>query len=401
MNPIKNLIAQQELAYVQRQDFSEKTALQRLANYDIYFREKERNLAPISHEQKEEIEAFWRGLMKFHAPYVVNLKYYDVYNRVCKDKSKLKYYIPDSFFYAFIDEFFTNPQRSTCLDDKGLYDLYFHDIVRAETIARKVNGVFLDSDYNPIRVSDFLGKCVEAGEVVIKSSICSYGGHGVKFWCCKDSIEELLHFIYTPNSADYKGSNPYQQYVIQKVIKQNPLMAAFNPSSINTIRVITLLINGKVKILSSVLRMGIGGSRVDNCSSGGIVAGIDDKGFLKGVAYNANGDVFYAHPQTGVFKGKRVPSFDDVQLTAVKLAYRFSGVSRMISWDFAVDENYSPCLVEMNISFGEIDFHQLCNGPIFGDDTPKVLKYVIEHNYTLGKLCEKLDRDILINESRD
>lgn len=400
MNPvIRKLLGQQDTTYVQRQEFSECTALQRLVNNDIYLREKERNLAPISDEQREEIEAFWRGLMKFHAPYVVNMGYYDVYNRVCTDKSKLMYYIPDSFFYAFIDEMLTNPQRSTGLDDKGLYDLYFGDINRPETVARKVNGQFLDKDYNPITAAQFVDLCKEQGEVIIKSAICSYGGHGVKFWNAKnDSVEELLQFVYTPNTINYKGSNPYQQYIVQKVLTQAPAIATFNPSSINTIRVITLYHEGEVRVLSSVLRMGIGGSRVDNCSSGGIVAGIDEANQLKGVAYNAMGDAFTEHPQTGSFKGCEVPAMDKIKLTAKKLAYRFCGVSKLISWDFAVDENSEPCLIEMNISFGEIDFHQLCNGPIFGEDTPEMLKYVIDHNYTLTQLCDKADKYILNGE---
>lgn len=400
MNPIRKLLSQMDLTYVQRQDFSERTALQRLANNDIYFREKEDNLAPISDDQRKEIESYWRGLMKFHAPYVVNMKYYDVYNKVCTDKSKLKYYVPDSFFYAFIDEMFTNPQRSTGLDDKGLYDLYFADINRPQTIARKVNDAFLDADYNPITIDEFIELCKKEGEVIIKSSIGSWGGHGIKFWNAeKDSLEDLLYCIYDRNVGDYKGSNPYQQYIVQKVIRQDPAMAVYNGSSINTVRVISLFYKGQPYILSSVLRMGIGGSRVDNCSSGGIVCGINDvDGTLKKVAFNAMGDTFYEHPDTGKFAGTHVPAYSAIIDTVKKLAYRFCGVSRMISWDFAVDENRNPCLIEMNISFGEIDFHQLCNGPIFGDKTTEMLKYVIDHNYTLNRVCDKLDKDILFDE---
>lgn len=401
MNPIRKLITQQDLTYVQKQSLSERMALQRLANYDIYFREKERNLAPISNEQRNEIEAFWRGLMKFHADYVVNMKYYDVYNRVCADKTKLKYYIPDSFFYAFIDVFYTNPQRSTGLDDKGLYDLYFTDVNKPQTIARKVDDIFLDKDYNPITASRFVELCKEEGEVIVKSSICSYGGHGVKFWSARnDSVDQLLSFVYERNSYEYRGSNPYQQYIVQKVVKQDANIAKLNPSSINTVRVITLFHEGEVRVLSSVMRMGVSGSRVDNCSSGGIVAGIDYNGKLKDVAYNANGDEFTEHPDTGKFAGVEVPNFEKIKATAKKLAYRFYGVSKMISWDFAIDENGEPCLIEMNISFGEIDFHQLCNGPIFGDDTPEMLKYIIDHNDTLNKLFVKLDMEVL-NGSED
>lgn len=397
---INKLLIGERLEYVQRQDFSEKTALQRLANNDIYFREKERNISPISKEQKAEIEHYWRSLMKFHAPYVVNMRYYDVYNHVCKDKSHLKYYIPDSFFYAFCDEMFTNPQRSTGLDDKGLYDLYFADINRPVTIAKKVNDTFMDARCNIISVDDFLALCEDAGEVIIKSSIGSWGGHGVMFWNkYTDTREKLLNFIYQPNVPDYRGSNVYQQYIVQKVIKQHKDLARINSSSVNTIRVITLFHEGKPYVLSSVFRMGINGSRVDNCSSGGIVCGIDDRGSLRDVAYNAMGDPYYEHPTSGSFAGMKIPAYDEIIELSEKLAIRFCGVSRLISWDFAVDDNGKPCLIEMNISFGEIDFHQLCNGPIFQKlGTTSMLKYVIEHNYTLNKICDKLDKMKLFGE---
>lgn len=48
----------------------------------------------------------------------------------------------------------------------------------------------------------------------------------------------------------------------------------------------------------------------------------------------------------------------------------------MISWDIATDENGQPIMIEANLTNGELDFHQLCNGPLFGDDAPKILKKV-------------------------
>lgn len=402
MNYLLERIKGINLSYIQRQPFSEQTALQRLVNNDIFYKEKERNLAPISNEQRSEIEAYWRSLLKFNVQDFVNMKFYDVYNNVCPDKTKLKYYIPDSFFYAFIDEFYTNPQRSTNLDDKGLYDLYFADVNRPVTIARKVNDIFLDKDYNQITVKDFVEKCENEGEVIVKSSICSYGGHGVKFWKAgEDTIEQLLSFVYERNSRDYIGSNPYQQYIVQGIVQQHSAMASLNLSSLNTVRVITLVRDGNVKVLSSVLRMGIAGSRVDNCSSGGIVAGIDENGCLKNAAYNALGDKFHEHPDTGEFAGFIVPALKEIKDLAQKLALRFCGVSKMISWDFAVDKEESPCLIEMNISFGEIDFHQLCNGPIFGEETTDILKNVIDHNKTLNDLLNKKNFDSYIDEHRN
>ena len=53
-------------------------------------------------------------------------------------------------------------------------------------------------------------------------------------------------------------------------------------------------------------------------------------------------------------------------------------VSSLISWDFAVDKDGDPILIEANFTFGEIDFHQLCNGPILGEMTENILSAVLK-----------------------
>ncbi len=388
---IKGLLKKEEWAYISRQDFSLRTAVQRLVRSDKDVMEKEQNFSPITTDQKSEIEMYWRKKLLRHIG-LLNMKYFDVYNAVEADKKKLKNYIPDSFFYAFIDEYFTNPQRSTALDDKNLYDLFFADVKTPRTIARKINDVFMDADYNSIPVKDFVKICMQNKEVVVKSSIGSYGGHGVKFWNAeKDTEEELLSFIYTNNCKNFRGSNVYQQYIVQEAIHQHPLLDKINSTSVNTVRIITLYENGVCTPLSSVLRMGIDGSRVDNCSSGGIVCGITKGGVLKGVAYDAMANAYYCHPQGYDFGGTILVGFDKCLALAKKLATRFYGVSRLISWDFAIGEDEEPILIEMNISFGELDFHQLCNGPIFGNNTERILKEVFEKNVTLHDVFDYMD----------
>ena len=48
----------------------------------------------------------------------------------------------------------------------------------------------------------------------------------------------------------------------------------------------------------------------------------------------------------------------------------------MISWDFAVDINAEPILIEINLRFQGINGGQLCNGPLFGDLTDEILREV-------------------------
>lgn len=369
--PRSNL--ESESCYDKRKGYVMQYMLPRMEVNDNAVPAKMRNSEPVPTDVMNDVEKFWRGILNSHTD-LLNMDYFAIYNAVEQDKSKLKYYIPDSFFYAFIDEWLTHPKRSTQVDDKQLYKYLFAGVKTTDVVARKVGDNFFDADFNPISVVDFINLCKNEGEVVAKASISSYGGHAVKFWdASKESAEQLLAFI---NKPPYFYTQPYgTEYVIEKVIRQHKDMAEFNPSSINTVRIMTMIYDGCVIPLSSVLRMGVNGSRVDNCSSGGIVVGINQEcGLTKTPAYNANGDKFTVHPQTGDFSNRQIPSWGKILKVVEKLAWRFSGISQLISWDIAVDEAGEPVVVEMNISYGELDFHQYCNGPIFGDLTPEILK---------------------------
>lgn len=46
---------------------------------------------------------------------------------------------------------------------------------------------------------------------------------------------------------------------------------------------------------------------------------------------------------------------------------------KLISWNFSVVEQGEPLLIEANFTGGQLDFHQLCNGPIWGNDTEAIL----------------------------
>lgn len=142
----------------------------------------------------------------------------------------------------------------------------------------------------------------------------------------------------------------------------------------------TLLFNNKVQILSSVFRMGVNSSRVDNASSGGIVCGIEENGQLKNIAYDTKGNRYDCHPQGMNFADVVIPNFHECVDLVKQLAPRFVSVSRLISWDIAIAEDSHPILIEANLSFGEIDFHQMNNGPIFGEMTDEILDYVINNN---------------------
>ena len=203
-------------------------------------------------------------------------------------------------------------------------------------------------------------------EVVIKRATESEGGHGVYF--CPGHDREKALEIFSEIQGDI---------VIQKVFTQHPQLAALNPTSVNTIRIVTLLSNNTVQVRSILLRMGMNSSRVDNLCSGGITCGITESGQLKKYAYRADGERFTVHPNTGItFEGYPIPSWRKAMDLVVSVAPRLPQF-RLVSWDVGIDEQGETVFIEGNLKYGQLDLHQLNNGPLFGSDTISILDEVL------------------------
>lgn len=306
------------------------------------------------------INRLWRGGVN---------GWFDFYNTVGKG-ANTHLYFPDDWFYDYVDAKLNKWKLCRIIDDKSLYDLYFHDVNRPKTIASCHEGQWLDGQYCLTNLKSVAGYCLDNKRVIIKPSRGSSGGHGISFWQEGDEpIEQLLI--------------KYDNCVVQQIIEQHDDLKALHSDSINSIRIMTIFLDGEVKILSSVLRIGVGKAKVDNISSGGVACGIDKNGYLKEMAYNAKGKCWDGHPDGLVLKGRKVPSFEECCVVCKRIAPRFVRFARLISWDFSIDKKGSPLLIEVNLCGGELDFHQMCNGPIFGDEA--TTKEMIDRFFTKKK----------------
>ena len=124
--------------------------------------------------------------------------------------------------------------------------------------------------------------------------------------------------------------------------------------------------------------MGVDGSRVDNTPYSSMFCGINKDGTLKEYAYNMNGYRFDKHPNGTVFSEVKIPDFNSCIAFVKNLAPRFIRFSKLTSWDIAVGEDGLPILIEVNLNYGQLDYHQYTNGPIFGNLTEELIKEVFE-----------------------
>jgi hypothetical protein len=78
-----------------------------------------------------------------------------------------------------------------------------------------------------------------------------------------------------------------EDYLIEEAIEQHPELNRINPHSVNSVRLITFLcLDGRVEILSGMLKTSATKVPIDNFSLGGIAIGINlETGILKGEGY--------------------------------------------------------------------------------------------------------------------
>lgn len=320
----------------------------------------------LTPEQKQEIDNFWKPYCKVSG---IEHQFYAEKRSLGGGEAFSARYMPDSIYYTHIDPYFNNWEAAPILDNKCQYAKMLPQVPLPKHVAYRIGGFWQNADYQFISEETVINLVSLEDEVCVKVATCSEGGSGVHFCNIREDGVAKFQEIIQSIPGDI---------AIQCSLKQSSTLAKLNPSSVNTVRFISLLDkDGKVTIYSAILRMGMKDARVDNACSGGITCGIQEDGRLKNVAYSADGTVWReVHPGSGVrYSDIVIPHFEDAK-NIVYSNHRFLPHFRLVSWDIAFDENDSPLLIEVNMRYGELDFHQLNNGPLFGDETEKILNEV-------------------------
>ena len=135
--------------------------------------------------------------------------------------------------------------------------------------------------------------------------------------------------------------------IIEERVIQHPRMAQMCPTSVNTIRIATLLGDKKQGIVYAFLRIG-NGNVMDNVDQGGMAARVDlASGKLLTVGADKKGNTYTHHPMTGTpIIGFEVPFFEEAKAMCLKAAQEVPQM-RFVAWDVAITEK-GPVFIEGN-----------------------------------------------------
>ncbi len=256
----------------------------------------------------------------------ISFQDYWIYSFVQKSLYARQSFVSDKLRYHYCD-ILNAPEVEALMTDKySCYQAY------KEYFKREVLGCYQMDD-----LEAFVVFCKLFPRFIYKP-LTAHSGQGIKIVAAADI--DVVKF--------FEDSLMLGSFVVEELIEQGAEVAAMHSECINSFRVVTFVINGRVDILGVTWRIGVGNADVDNAGAGGIYASVDPQtGIVQTEARNYKGDYYLYHPNSGVpINGYQLPEWNEAKQFIEKVATHRIGTT-LISWDLAYS-NKGWCLVEVN-----------------------------------------------------
>lgn len=314
-------------------------------------------LKKLTSEQKREVDKIWKGCGSYD---------YKTHRLVYSVSGKFDPRVMSEKLFRTTIEMQLNHQTfKNSWSDKSYFSwLWGKDLFPTNVVAN-VNGTFYDVNYNVVSEQQALELISKYDKLIIKPSIETGFGKNVALMDnCSDSDGVKAMF------KKY-GAN----FVVQEVLKQHEMLSSFNASSVNVIRFISLFIDGEVRPVMCALRCGAEGSISDNNITkdgmGMFVIGLDENGRLRNEAYHSCGKKITVCPNGVEFAGRELPGYHKM-IEIIKECHSKMAHFGFVGWDFAIDENGEPRIMEYNIKGPGVLYYQYANGPLLGEYTEMI-----------------------------
>lgn len=316
----------------------------------------------LTKQQENEIKQFFLDLTGEDVPLIWHKFFYSrtgVYS---------KKYIPTSLYKVTLLYRANKHGYRDAYADKNMADILLPEIRHPEVILKNMNGYFYIKGRAVSREEAVLC-CHNLDDVLIKPSLGTHGD-GARKLIVKDGVSNI-----DGKTIEQVFDSYAENYCIQGFIRQHERLSALNPTSVNTIRVLTYRSGMEVLVLYTVIRIGRKGKEIDNESAGGISTLINKDGTLGKYAYGDPGVDQVEFTDTGIrLEGYEIPSYEKVISIVKKLHYKLPFFN-LIGWDIAIGEDGEPILVEWNVC---TELSQSANGPAFGEYTERIIKELMQ-----------------------
>ena len=272
-------------------------------------------------------------------------------------------FIPSDLYYNELLPYINNLPFRWALEDKSYLDQRFPDVKQPRTVCRRIAGEYYNNTMEMIQEEEAVRLCREHdGEIFIKPSMYSGFGLGIQRFDPAGCTDAQIKGYF-----EATGSN----CIVQKKIKQHASLAALNPNSVCTVRVLSLLAQGEVHIPLTYLRVGAAGSSHVEVGDEYNIEILPD-GRLHPKAWYDGGYWIDAHKEGLIDETTIIPGIDRI-CAEVRRLHPGIGHFKWIGWDFTLDEDGDPLLIEINSTPGD-HAQRVCGRPLFGEMTDWLLE---------------------------
>lgn len=326
-----------------------------LANYKDYLLNKDTKPVDVVEKEMAQIRNFWKCDPMHYYRYRLfekSLTYDELID-----------YIPAYYFYNYhMDSLYGNSGMPVTESKIRLND-YFAE--RKIETAVPVAIIRKGKIYSPTGAEMFFSDLIRAmlvseSEKFFVKPDMGKGGKGIflinRLWGRLYNGNELF------NEKSFEEKTDHGDYIIQESLVQRSDISSINPTSVNTLRVITQFTGNGYKISAVVIRIGRNKSFVDNSAQGGISVNIDiETGEFGKYAFTEHTtERFDRHPDTGfVFEGFVLEGWEKIKNDILEYA-SLTPEFPELGWDIAVLPDRIR-VIELNINYG-IDHLQCCIG---------------------------------------
>lgn len=343
----------------------------------------------LSNEMCKEFE--WKKYVNKKNPYFkkwgfdVSQLDAEYYSRVSGIKAD--HYVTRSmavhYIYPYLDRYDFVPAYMDKNSQKALLRLPDAklDVSMPEEVVYNSNDVFFSGDGIECSKEEAVKILMDYGaDLILKPSVETFGGHGVIMVSAntgKAQFEELI--------KKYRCN-----FTFQKIVQQHPIMAQFNPTSVNTVRVVTYRdFKRERRVLYACVRFGGEGSVMDNVCSGGGYTSVD---IITGHLKDRKRYSYFVMnvPMVPETMPDKIPNWELIKSVALALHERLPQLD-IVGWDFTLDPDGHPVLIEFNPRPG-VGLQQAI-GPMFSiDELDEIMGHVSKvkaEYYPLGVVSFK------------
>lgn len=331
---------------------------------------------PLTDEEKAAIDAYW-GKYRFAYPHIDYKSFQTFKNRFGRFDVR---HCPGNVAQWYFRRRSIDGNYAAAYGNKTLAAYMFPDLPQPRTFFRRMDRYYYDENFLPVDSGALTETCAgylkNGGELIIKPGVSRKGSAVYRLTGADADCGTIRRII----TQKFPGR---QSFVIQEAVRQSGFTASLNASSVNTLRITTLLHNGRPVPLAALIRIGAEGKVTNSFRNpGSALLGVDiDTGLCNDWALTRDMERVSVLPGgADLSRRMTVPQFGKIK-TMVLHAHCRIPYLLLMSWDIALDENNEPVFIKC-VPDGRIQMHEAVTEPLFGPYMDELLdSYLLEKFY--------------------